>query len=103
MENLKKVLALVVELANVGDTVGRSKNWTALTGILDEVMALPSVDWSLVAVEAKNPDLPELVLFIKEKLDLEDDSLEKKVEATVMAVGAIASSVLLWASVQEQD
>ena len=38
-----------------------------------------------------------MVSFIKDKLDLEDDALEAKVEATIAVVGNLGATVLLWA------
>lgn len=96
MENLKKVMAFFIEMGNVGDKVGRTKDWSQVMQLMDEASALMSVDWSLVDDEAKAADVPALVQFFKDKLDLEDDALEAKIEQTVAAVASIAQTVLIW-------
>ncbi len=102
MENLKKVVGLVVEMGNVGDRVGRTKDWGQLLSLTDEVMALPGVNWSELAVEAESVDMPAMVQFVKDKLDLEDDELERKVELSIAAAASVASAVLVWVKSEEE-
>ena len=96
MENLKKVMAFFIEIGNVSDKVGRTKDWTQVMQLMDEASALMSVEWKLVDDEARVADIPALVEFFKAKLDLEDDGLEAKIESTVATVAAVAQTILVW-------
>lgn len=87
MENLKKVLAVVIELGNVLDKVlkaqGVSAKLACLLGMTDELFALSGVNF----VEVKNEFLAlddakkkELVVFFAQKFDLENDVMEQRIE-----------------------
>ncbi len=86
MKDLKLVLALIIELGNVIDkmahTTGAAK-YAALLGLMDEVAAIGAVDFTKLGESVKALDdagKAELVAFLKEKLDLADDVMEKKIE-----------------------
>jgi len=95
IENLKKVLAAVLEVGNIGDEIGHDgasagmARWFKLTGLFDELMALQSVEFSKIGDEVKDLDdaeLAELHSFLKVKLDIKDDDLESVVEEGVAII-----------------
>lgn len=80
--NLKKVLALVLECANVADKVRKAEGsgvakYAALMNLWDEVVAIGGVSFDQVLPEIKDLDdaeQAELYAFLKEKLALEADN-----------------------------
>jgi len=110
VENLKKVVALGVELGNVADKVGRSKGMARFAHALDladEVFALSSVDFQVLKKEAgelDEADRASLKLYIKEKFDLVDDKLELAIEEALsiveMQAAVVTKSVALYKSLK---
>jgi hypothetical protein len=94
MENLKKVVALVVEGANVGFGVAETKNFAMLANLMDEALALASVDWKALPGEAADYDAGEMKEFINTKFDISNDELEGKIEAIVGAALKVGEVVI---------
>lgn len=84
--NLKAYMFLAVELANVGDKVGRMKGmarFAPLMELYDEVLALGGAEYKQAIAELKDLDAVErtaLLQDMKGKFDLVDDKLEAVVE-----------------------
>lgn len=100
MENLKKVLALMFEMANViclmiADAkagAGVAKVLSHLMNVMDEVMAVLSVEWSLLDDEWKASRAEghaTMKAAMKAKFDLADDALEEVVEGGFELFGAV--------------
>ena len=56
IENLKKIIALPIELGNIGDAIGAAdpkdwKRWFKIIDALDELINLFTVNWSEVKLE----------------------------------------------------
>lgn len=99
IENLKKCIALGVEGGNVLDKVLHGSGigkWGALMDLLDEVVAMGSVDWSLLDDEWKdlsNAERDELKTFVAGKYDVVDNKAEAVVEkafSLVLKLDALA-------------
>lgn len=88
VENLKKVLDIVLEGGNVAEDIAKEEGNTMakighVTQMFDELMALTGVDFSLLDDEIKelgDVDRAELLAHMKSKFDLENDVLELKIE-----------------------
>lgn len=84
--DLKILLALLIEIGNVADAVGRDTTiarWGKLFNLIDEVAALGSIHLDQVVPEFKDLDEAEqadLKAFLKEKLQLADVNLEAAIE-----------------------
>jgi hypothetical protein len=84
--NVKKALALIASLANLGDNVGRDTSpgrWTKLLALIGSVKDFAGINLSQVLPEIKDltpAEKQELVAEIKEDLDLADDKLEAAIE-----------------------
>lgn len=84
--NLLPVIMFSVELANVGDKMGRAKGlarYAALTEMADEAYALVKVDFKAVKAEFKDLDQAEKNLIldsVKAKFDIVSDDLEQAIE-----------------------
>ena len=100
IENVKKIIAIPVEMGNIGDAIGRTKGadkWLKLTGLFDELMALTSVDFKNLGNEFKDMDaveMAELKKFMADKLDLGDDNVEKVVEKSIEILHLLGDGVL---------
>lgn len=94
MENLKKVVSVIAQLANAGDSIGKTKDWSKLFNVMPAVMALPGVDWKALGEEAKG-DRTELVAHFKAEFDLHNDKLEEVIEKSVELAVRVADFVLL--------
>lgn len=94
MVNMKKVFGLLSEMGNVGDRIGKSKNWGEMANLVDEVMAITTVEWDKLGEEAKEGDMDDLKAFIKGKLDLADDDLEKVVEKGLSIAVDLADMIM---------
>lgn len=87
VENLKKLVMLVVELGNVGDQMGRLKGvarFSPLMNLYDEAMALAGVDLKAALAELKDLDSVERAALHRDvcaKFDIADDNLEGAIEA----------------------
>lgn len=98
-ENLKKVLALVVEMGNVGDKMGHTNGaakYLELANLFDELAALGSVDFKQIVPEFKDLDAvekQEILAFAKDKLALVDKDLEAKIEECLGLVVDMASVI----------
>lgn len=86
IENLKPIVALALELGNVGDKIGRAKGATrylSLMDLFDELTGLAKVDFKKVKEEIKDLDAAEreeLHNFMKVKFDIVDNKLEMAIE-----------------------
>ena len=86
INDLKPLVALGVEMANVADKIGHTKGpgkYAHLISLFDEVTALGAVNFKNVIPQAKDIDaeeMAELKTFIKEKFDIADDKLESVIE-----------------------
>lgn len=80
MVNCKKVFALLIEMGNVGDEIGRSKDWAQMSRLIDEVMQITSVEWDKIDDEYKSGDMEEFKAWFKDKFDIVDDKLESLIE-----------------------
>lgn len=95
IKNLKPVVALTIEMANVADVMGRTKGvarFMALTALMDEVMGINGVDFKQVKAEVKDLDAAEkaeLVDFLKAKFDIASDKLEGIIEEAIDLSGEI--------------
>lgn len=89
IQNLKPIVAMAIELGNVGDQIGRAKGvarFMALTALFDEAMALGSVDFKAAQAEIKDLDAAEkaeLIAFIDAKFDIVSDKLEVVIEESL--------------------
>jgi len=100
--NLKKCLDVAYELGNVlEDAAAPNQSLSQRLGhsmqLLDELMALPGVDFSKVDDEVRDlddGDKAELLAHMKQKFDLDDDVLEAKVEEGVALAADLASTVV---------
>lgn len=86
IENMKKLLALVIEIGNVIDkmvgTPGLAK-LGHLMMLMDEAMALATVDWKLLDDEYKDfsaVEKEEINAFLEAKFDISNDKIEEVVE-----------------------
>lgn len=88
IENLKKLLFLLVEMGNVGDWIGRHPElgvakFSKLFDLADEAMAMTGFELESVKQEIKDLDEVEraqLLEALKVKFDIEADDLEAKIE-----------------------
>ena len=88
MDNLKKILAVLIEAGNVAEKMikaqGVSAKLACLLSLTDELFALSGVNFADAMVEYKKLDAAkknELVAFFAEKFDIENDAVEQKIEA----------------------
>lgn len=94
MDNLKPIVLLVAELANVGDKMGRSKGaarFGHLASLYDEGIGVIGVDWTKVDDEfneaRKSPEkMAELQSVFASKFDIKDDKLELVIEEGLLLV-----------------
>lgn len=110
IDNLKKVLALLIALANLGDDVGRDTSpsrWTKLLSLITIVKDVPSIDLKAALAEIKDLDPTERAELISELdagLTLGDQKLESIVENGLSIIsdldGVIERSVALVASLK---
>lgn len=87
VENLKKVVALGIEIGNVADKFGKAEGTankiSTLMALTDEVLAIPGVDFNKVKDEVGDLDdaeKAELLQFVKDKFDISNDKLEASIE-----------------------
>ena len=84
--NLLPIIMFSVEMANVGDKMGRSKGmarYAALTELADEAYALVKVDFKAAKAEFKDLDQGEkgvILDAVKAKFDIVNDELEVAIE-----------------------
>jgi len=108
VENLKKLVALGLEMGNVADRIvqgsGASK-WLAMVDLGDELLALTGVQWNQVGDEYKDlsePEKAQLMAFAKEKFDIADDKLEAVIESSLGLVmkmeGVVKEAITLYKS-----
>lgn len=105
IDNLKKLLACVAALANLGDDVGRDTSpsrWAKLLSVITIVKDASSVDFKVALQELKDLDMTErqaLLAEIDADLKLGDAKLEKAIEDALAIVvdldGVIERSVAL--------
>ena len=82
IDNLKKVLKIVLDMANVADKIGHvtgPQRWVHLSGVVGALLTLPSVDFKQVGAELKDMDKDEraqLLEDLKGGLELHDEKLE---------------------------
>lgn len=95
--NLKPLVALVVELGNVGDAMGRTQGvarYGQLLSLVDELASIGGISSEQVIPELKDLDeseRAELLSFIKVKFDIPDDVLEATIESALsIVVDAVA-------------
>lgn len=101
IENLKKIIALVVEAGNVGDKIGQEgskvwKKWFTVIDLLDECIDLVKCDFK--ALKSEFSDLSEaekgeIKEFIKVKFDIHNDKLEYVIEESLLIAMNIEDSV----------
>lgn len=101
MENLKKVFDVVVEAGNVADKIVQSVKagaaWASLSHLMllmDEIMALPGVDFSVVHLEwkaSREESHAQLKAHVKAKFDLADDKVEELVELALAMLADVDS------------
>lgn len=111
IENLKPLVALGIELGNVGDKVGRTKGaarYLHLMDLFDELTGLAKVDFGKAKEEIKDLDAAEreeLHTFMKVKFDIVDDKLEMAIEEGLKIVeeayGLITRSIDLAKGLKE--
>lgn len=111
MENLKPIVALALELGNVGDKVGRTKGaarYLHLMDLFDELTGLAKVDFKKVKEEIKDlnaAEREELHTFMKVKFDIVDDKLEMAIEEGLKiieeAYGLVTRSIELAKGLKE--
>ena len=105
IENLKPIVALALEMGNVGDQIGRAKGaarYLELMDLFDELMGLAKVDFLKVQQEVQDLDATEraeLHAFMKVKFDIVDNKLEMAIEEGLKIVeeayGLVARSINL--------
>lgn len=91
IENLKLLIGLPIELANIGDSIGHEnskswKKWFKLVDCFDEIVDMIKVDWSKVGDEyddLSDFESSELKEHIKNKFDIADDKLEVLIEESL--------------------
>jgi len=100
MENLKKILAVLIEGGNVAEKVIKAKTISeklaCLLGLTDELFALSGVNFAQAVAEFKALDeaqKKELVDFFAAKFDIENDAVEQKIEDGV-ALAVAAESLI---------
>lgn len=101
IENLKKAIALPIELGNIADAIGAEnskdwKRWFKLVDILDEVVDILRVDWIVVKQELRDLDeveKAELLKAMKDKFDIKDDNLEAIIEESMDILVKVAEIV----------
>lgn len=92
MKQTKIVLALLIEMGNVGDAMGRTKGaarFMSVTNLFDELMALSNFSVDELKAELKGmkaEQRAELLAFLQEKLDIADDKLETLIEQSLVVV-----------------
>lgn len=94
MKNLLPVVALVAEMANVGDKMGRSKGtarFAHLASLYDEGLGILSVDWTKVDDEwrvarSKPEAMAEIQKVFADKFDIVSDKLELAIEEGLLLV-----------------
>ncbi len=86
IDQVKIALALVIEMGNVGDKMGRAKGmarYMHLTSLFDELMALGNMDSAKLKAQLKDIDaaeMTEIKVFLAGKFDIEDNKLEIAIE-----------------------
>ena len=85
-EELKRGVKLVVDLAKEVEKASKTKNkFEAISGFIDELIAIPSVaqNFGTIIAQAKDVDREEhreLVDYIRKECDLENDGVEEVIE-----------------------
>ena len=83
IENLKPIVALTLEAANVTVKCVAEKSAMPLIGLTDEVFALGSIDFKLIDDEFQDLDAnerEELFIFVEQKFDIPQDNIELFIE-----------------------
>jgi len=86
IKNILPLLMFAAEIGNIGDQIGRTKGmarYMLITGLLDEVAAMGSIDFEMIKKELMELDASERIELeeaLKKKLDLVNDSLEAFIE-----------------------
>lgn len=104
-DQIEKLLLLVCEGGNVAEDIAKDKGGTLsklshLTALVDELMALGSLDLALFEkqiTELDAEDKARLQQVLKAKFDLDDDVLEEKVEtglALVLEAGEFVTKTI---------
>lgn len=90
IDNLKMLISLPTELGNVADAIsgdtGDWKKYFKLVDILDEVIDIVRVDWSVVKEEFDDlteEEVAELKVYVQNKFDIRDDKLETIIEESL--------------------
>lgn len=101
IENLKKIIALVVEAGNVGDKIGQEgskvwKKWIAVIDLLDESIDLVKCDFKALKnefVDLTEAEKGEVKEFIRVKFDIHNDKLEYVIEESLLIAMNIEDSI----------
>lgn len=91
VENTIKMVQLIAEAGNVAEDVAKAKGGLLgkiglVSDLFDEIMALTSVNWGELKNELgelDDEDMAQVTAALKEKLDLDNDLLEDKIEKGV--------------------
>jgi hypothetical protein len=92
IENLKKILKVLAELANLGDDIGRdtsSGRWAKLLNLVDIVRNFGTLDLSQVVPEFQDltaEERKQLIAELKDELALGDKKLEMAIEEGLAVV-----------------
>lgn len=93
VENIVKVLDVVVEVGNVADkfshTDGMANKAAHLLSLTDELLAIPGIHFDQVSLEYTDLDAAEkaeLLTHMKAKFDIADDELEIVIESALALV-----------------
>lgn len=112
VENLKKIIAVPVEMGNVADAIGKEnssswKKWFKLIELTDEVGSLLTVEWKMLKdeyLDFSDAEREEIKEFMKKKFDIADDKLENIIERSFTILfsveGAIKDSIALYREIE---
>jgi hypothetical protein len=95
VNDVKKILALLIEIGNVGAT----KDWTQIIRLADEIFALQSVDWKDLIPSIKDIDaeeMKEIEAFFVEKFELPEEhkNIEEIIESSLSAALKLVEVVM---------
>lgn len=88
IDNLKKIIALPIELGNIADSIGAEnssnwKKWLKIIDIFDEVFDLFKVDFKAIKdeyLDLSESEKEEIKQMMKDKFKIHDEKLEFVIE-----------------------
>lgn len=102
IENLKKAVKFGIDLGEQFDKAlaDNKFQWTDSFGFFDELIQVPGLikDGKVIVAELKDLDTvekDELIVFIQEEFDIENDKAEAEIEAALKTVAGILELINL--------